>query len=413
MKIPVHLVGGWLGTGKTTTVRHRLEQWAGERVAVLVNDFGEAEIDRTLLDSGPVLTEIRGACVCCTAPEGFTDALALLLDEARPDRIALQPTVVLLDPEAFDPEDPELRGQAEAADVLVANRIDLASPAALERFRTFARSLWPGPFAVHETTHGRLPDTAFAWPPETSPRPSPTAPSGAPHHGARALSRAWDPEEVFDRARLHEALRGASGDLLRLKGLFRTAEGTFLLEIAGGRVHERASPYRRDSRVDLLGRAPERLTTALEALEAARLTPEERAVDPDRIEVVRPDGTRLAFDRAALTALPDPVPDISALVPKRQGAAARLARLLERVGAPPGLEVVVVAADGFATPAVPIEALAEGLILHSRGRAPLRPDAGGPFRLLIPGDAGPGGPCANVKAVVRIVLREPGASEVR
>jgi DMSO/TMAO reductase YedYZ molybdopterin-dependent catalytic subunit len=50
-------------------------------------------------------------------------------------------------------------------------------------------------------------------------------------------------------------------------------------------------------------------------------------------------------------------------------------------------------------------AFMNGVLLHSLDGAPLPVNQGGPIRLLIPGDAGPAGPCSNVKAVVRVVFR--------
>ena len=448
MSVPVHIVSGFLGTGKTTALLDQIDRRQGERIAVLVNDFGEAAIDQQVVgDRGTVaLSEVRGACICCTAPEGFTEAMGLLLDDpslerifieptglARPadlvdtllrgphrDRVALGPVIVLVDPHTFDPaaagDVPVVRDQVEAADVLVANRVDLAADDEVDRFLAWAADRWPPPLSVHRTTHGRLPDEVFAWPDDAGPR----APRHVIHdhdhdHGDKGVtsrSLVWSPEVVFHRDRLTDALaRLATGQagapLVRLKGLFQTLEGTWLLEVAGGHVHERPSGYRRDSRVDVVVATddPEPLDAAARWLDAAVCTPSERAVDPERIEVVRPDGTRMVVDRSALRALPDPVPEIASLIPERRGAAARVAALLERVGITTGADVVVVAADGYATPPVPVEALHTGLLLHTVDGEPLAGDRGGPFRLLIPGDAGPGGPCANVKGVVRIVLR--------
>jgi DMSO/TMAO reductase YedYZ molybdopterin-dependent catalytic subunit len=67
---------------------------------------------------------------------------------------------------------------------------------------------------------------------------------------------------------------------------------------------------------------------------------------------------------------------------------------------------VVCAADGFASEPVPVDVLAQGLLVHSLRGEPLPASAGGPYRLLIPPDvAGAPTGCANVKGVTRIVLR--------
>lgn len=446
MPVPVHILSGFLGAGKTTALLDQLGQRAGERVAVLVNDFGEAAIDQQLVDDrGQIaLTEIRGACVCCSAPEGFQEAIGTLLDEvgaerifieptglARPadlidtlqrgpyrDRVALGPLVVLVDPSVLGDSHPILEEQVEAADVLVANRVDLASQDDLRRFRAWAEALWPAPLQVYETTFGKVPTQAFDWPAGTGPRLRKAHEHDHDHHdkGITARTWVWPPDARFSKERLTDALaRLAMGQagaaLVRFKGLMHTQEGEYLLEIAGGHVHERPTGYRRDSRADVMMATadPEVLDRAGAWLHRALLTDDEQRVDAEQIEVVRPDGTRRTFARSEVMALPGQVRDITPLVPKRAGSAASFASLLDEVGVTRDAEVVVVASDGFATPPVPIEALSTGLLVHSLEDAPLPDSQGGPFRLLIPGDAGPGGPCANVKGVVRIVLRRPSA----
>ena len=93
MPIPVQIFAGFLGAGKTTAIGAQLAARSGERVAVIVNDFGEASLDEvTLEESEPFrITNIPGGCVCCTAPEGFVDALGAVLEE-MPDRLLIEPT---------------------------------------------------------------------------------------------------------------------------------------------------------------------------------------------------------------------------------------------------------------------------------------------------------------------------------
>ena len=83
MAVPLSIISGFLGAGKTTAIRAQLEARRGEKLAILVNDFGEASLDAVALEEGEPfrITNIAGACVCCTAPEGFVDALGALLDQ--------------------------------------------------------------------------------------------------------------------------------------------------------------------------------------------------------------------------------------------------------------------------------------------------------------------------------------------
>ncbi len=64
--LPVTVIGGYLGAGKTTLINHLLRQAGGMRLAVLVNDFGELPIDADLIESqdGDIIS-ITGGCMCC------------------------------------------------------------------------------------------------------------------------------------------------------------------------------------------------------------------------------------------------------------------------------------------------------------------------------------------------------------
>jgi G3E family GTPase len=451
LAVPVHIVSGFLGAGKTTAIRAQLAERRGERVAIIVNDFGEAAFDALALAEGEAfrVTNIPGGCVCCTAPEGFVDALGAVLAEeperllieptglARPqdlvdtirrsrhaERLALAPLVVLVDPrrlgDALAGESARIFAeQVEAADVLVANRSDLCDAQALARFDAFARELWPPPLAVHRTSHGRIPAPLLEWPAgEGVAAARGAARAGGAHRhastqGFAARSFRWEPERVFSRERLRVALAqlaaGAAGaPLERLKGVFRTREGWLRCEVAGASLHEAPSAHRRDSRADVIfrtaGETP--LAEAGRRLEAARLAPGELAARAGEIELALPDGRLHALDRMRLAALPDPVPDVSQLVPKRAGSAARVGRLLEAFGIPAAGEAVVVAGDGFASEPVALAVLAQALLVHSLDGRALPPEQGGPFRLLIPpGVQGAPSSCANVKGVARIVLR--------
>lgn len=89
-----NLITGFLGSGKTTTIRHLLAHKPDrERWAVLVNEFGEIGIDGALLaDSGAVLKEIPGGCMCCVNGLPMQVGLNMLLQQAKPDRLLIEPT---------------------------------------------------------------------------------------------------------------------------------------------------------------------------------------------------------------------------------------------------------------------------------------------------------------------------------
>ena len=88
-KIPVTVITGFLGSGKTTLIRHLLQNNQGRRIAVLVNEFGEIGIDGELLrdcqvcDDGEEVTsnivELTNGCLCCTVQEEFLPTMQELL----------------------------------------------------------------------------------------------------------------------------------------------------------------------------------------------------------------------------------------------------------------------------------------------------------------------------------------------
>jgi hypothetical protein len=277
---------------------------------------------------------------------------------------------------------------------------------------------------VHRTTHGRLPREALEWPEGEGARlPRAAAGAAAPEHaghahastqGFAAKSFRWSPERVFSRERLSRAaLRASQGlagaPLARMKGIFRTQEGFVLLEIAGGALHEERSHHRRDSRADVIFEGAEAAAAAERLagwLAGAAQGEKEAAARADEIELALPDGRVRIVRREELAALPGGVADVGVIVPKRSGEAARLAALFDAYGVPAAGSAVLCAADGFASEPVPLGALREGLLVHTQAGAPLAREQGGPFRLLIPaGVAGAPSSCANVKAVVRIVVK--------
>ena len=84
-KIPVTVISGFLGSGKTTLVRHLLENANGRRLAVIVNEFGELGIDKELLSTcsdcpEEQLVELTNGCLCCTVQEEFLPTMLDLLE---------------------------------------------------------------------------------------------------------------------------------------------------------------------------------------------------------------------------------------------------------------------------------------------------------------------------------------------
>jgi G3E family GTPase len=192
-RVPVNLIAGSLGVGKTTTINHLLGQRpADQRWAVLVNEYGLVGLDAALLagesrSTDVDIREVAGGCICCSAGFMFEASLVLLL-QRRPDRLLIEPTglaalsgildtlahpslrdavdlrsvVCLLDPRkiAQNLGQEQVREQVEAADVLLATRSDLATSDQLDGFETWANTLFPRKRLVARVERGRVP---LAW----------------------------------------------------------------------------------------------------------------------------------------------------------------------------------------------------------------------------------------------------------
>ena len=90
-KIPCTIVTGFLGAGKTTLVRHVIENAKGRRLAILVNEFGDVGFDKSFLAACGVegctedsIVELPNGCICCTVADDFVPALESLLGRAEP-----------------------------------------------------------------------------------------------------------------------------------------------------------------------------------------------------------------------------------------------------------------------------------------------------------------------------------------
>lgn len=333
-RIPTNLITGFLGVGKTTALLDLLRSRpSGSRWAVLVNEYGEVPIDGALLqdaesatpDSGSGLSirEVGGGCICCASSLQFRVALVLLLQQVRPERLLIETsglshparildilrtdfadrlrpaaTICLIDPRDF--AQPQMRqsvvfeDQIQLADVLVLNKLDLATPELVREFAVWAERIDPPKQLITATERGRLDPTwldadnlpqrlplypeahaaavadfggddhrdtdntvntgdpihTHTHAPRTWPTPRPCEPTCCPSPAGDACGWLFVPTDVFDEARLLALLADPAID--RLKGIFHIADGDWLaVNRVGGTMDIRPTTYRRDSRVEV------------------------------------------------------------------------------------------------------------------------------------------------------------------
>ncbi len=267
MPVPVLLVAGFLGAGKTTLVNHVLSHAGGRRIAAVVNDFGAINIDAELIagaEGGVV--GLKNGCICCSLEGDLLRTLASLLRRApRPEAIVIETSGVaepadivrnLMDPVvsraalletvlcvtdasapagAFD--DPLRRAQVKAADIVALSKVDLAGAEALARNRAAVAAINPRAVIV-EAPQGAVP-LALVFPDDPDRVAPPRDPGRRLPHAERFESLGWSTPAPLSLPRLQRAIGGLSPRLARAKGLFETVEQPgrrYLLQLAGGRA---------------------------------------------------------------------------------------------------------------------------------------------------------------------------------
>ena len=95
--VPITLITGYLGSGKTTLINHILKNAKSHRIAVIVNDIGEVNIDADLIENGGVvsskddnLVALSNGCICCTLKKDLIDQLADLVNSGKFDHILIE-----------------------------------------------------------------------------------------------------------------------------------------------------------------------------------------------------------------------------------------------------------------------------------------------------------------------------------
>lgn len=183
-RIPVTIIGGFLGSGKTTLVNHLIVQ-GGRRFGVIVNEFGKTGVDGSLIENVDAdgVTELSNGCLCCSGRDDLLVALVKLASrEGPPEHVLIELSGVadplpvaqtLLEPyvrELFEldsligvadagnlqqtvEENPEGAAQLAYANTVLLNKTDLASSEQLEVARELLSGL--NPLAeVHEAVRG-------------------------------------------------------------------------------------------------------------------------------------------------------------------------------------------------------------------------------------------------------------------
>lgn len=265
MKLPVTVVSGYLGAGKTTLINHLLRNANGRRLAVLVNEFGDLSIDEDLIEAEEDgLMSISGGCVCCAfggdmigvledirdSTPGFDHVLLEASGVALPGSIMAtvgfveglraDASVVLADAEQIRRNatnkylsDTVLR-QLEQADILLLTKTDLVSDSALAEVEVWLKSRAPRA-RMHHAVHGALPLEAVVGAIPLAARHTTT-----PMAKSSFKSTVLAPQGPVNAETLARALAETEA-ITRAKGYVPTDDGLALIHVVGPRYEvERA-----------------------------------------------------------------------------------------------------------------------------------------------------------------------------
>jgi G3E family GTPase len=253
-RVPVTLVTGFLGSGKTTLVNHILSNRAGVKAAVLVNELGDIGIDNDLIVAAEGgMIELSNGCICCSTNNDLLDSIVRVLGRPDPvdhilvettgvadplpvaqtfqrpefrDALRLDAIVAVADAEQFSLDlfdSQAVRGQLRHADAILVNKCDRVGEERLDmvegkiravnaeaRLLRTTRSAVPLPLILDVDLH----------------RP---APGGHGHHHAHLdddgfVSLSFESDRPFSVTRFQEFLDNRPSGLFRGKGFLRLAE---------------------------------------------------------------------------------------------------------------------------------------------------------------------------------------------
>lgn len=273
-RLPMTVIGGYLGAGKTTLINRLLQAPHGLRLMVMVNDFGAINIDADLLQSADEDTlTLTNGCVCCTMGADLFLAMGRVLDrEPRPDHLLIEASgvadpqkianaalaepdmryggiVTVVDAREFEALNtdpligPQIRDQISCADLITLSKTDQPDPALAETLH----ALSPAP--VVTTDEADLFDRLLML------VDGPGTQSAGHAHPAY-VNWSYEGPETFQPCALRDLLAARPGDLIRVKGQLRGTQGQgWTVQVVGSQIEITPCPQPDQSRLIGIGLA--------------------------------------------------------------------------------------------------------------------------------------------------------------
>jgi G3E family GTPase len=293
--LPVTIITGFLGSGKTTLVNHILANRQGVRAAVLVNEIGDIAIDNDLIiaSDGDAIALSNG-CICCSINNDLVDGIVRVLMRAEPvdhlivetsgaadplpvaltflrsafrGAVRLDAIVATADAEQFSLElfdGPTARNQLRYADAILLNKHDRAGPERLDHVEAMLRAINPQARIIR-TAHAAVPLPLILDAGLSRARPADCRPHRAHLDADGYVSLSFKSEHPLSLSGFQAFLdSGRPAGLFRAKGFLAFAETgrSHIFHLVGSRfsLAEDEHHGRRNSRLVLIGRdldAPE------------------------------------------------------------------------------------------------------------------------------------------------------------
>lgn len=286
--LPVTIITGFLGSGKTTLLNHILNDCQDLKVAVLVNEFGDIDIDSQLLVSVEEdMVQLSNGCICCTINDDLVEAVYSILERnEKVDHLVIETTgvadplpialtfampplrnltqldsiVTLVDAEAFSPQHFESEAalnQVSYADIIMLNKTDLAAPQQVDTLEAWVREQkWGARILRSQNSNIPLPlilDTNLFQPERyaaeakamavtTHDHPDPHCHTPHPHSNHLVndgfVSVAFESDHPFDLKKFQNWLADdLSENVFRAKGFlwFDTVAPRYIFQLSGKR----------------------------------------------------------------------------------------------------------------------------------------------------------------------------------
>lgn len=261
--IAVTVVAGFLGAGKTTLLNRLVQRSDSGRLAVIVNDFGELNIDAAIIaEVSDAVYSLQSGCICCTVQDDLLAQLASLTQlsprleriviecsgVSDPQRIVqtlgypqlraqlhLDAVITLVDASGYQRLDGDVarlsRAQVAAADLVLLNKADLVSPQELEQVR---HSLGPRT-RIFTTVQAELPDALLLAERSEPAGLKPVQPSAS--HEQLFESWTWRSQHRLEPGAFRAWLTRLPAEVFRLKGrvLLQGSAGPHWLQHVGSR----------------------------------------------------------------------------------------------------------------------------------------------------------------------------------